>query len=77
MPKYKVGDILYDTIPTRNSILGTIVSLKEDSYVLILGNKYANLTYTKGTRVTLTFKYIDTDSQIRVATKAEKVLYGG
>ena len=74
MPKYKINDVLYDTIPSINCLLGVIVSLKEDSYVVHLYDNH-NAARSSKTKVTLSFEYVDTDRQIRLATKAEKVLY--
>lgn len=77
MPKYKVDDILYDMLPSRDLVLGTVVALLEDSYMVRVANAYARAGgQPEGKIVKLSFDYVDEDPSIRLATRAEKVLYG-
>lgn len=76
--KYKVDDIIYDTFPPRDIVLGTIVAILGDAYMIRVSNAYSRAgNQPEGKIMKLTFEYVDNNSSLRLATKAEKVLYGG
>lgn len=76
--KYQVDDILYDKLPTRDLILGTVVAILDDSYMIRVSDAYSReSSQSIGKIVKLSFDYVDNDPSIRLATKAEKILYGG
>lgn len=75
-PKYKVGDVLYDMMPTRDITLGTIVALLDNSYMIRVSDEYSKSgNRPPGKIIKLSFEYVDTDVCIRLATRAEILLY--
>ena len=64
--KYKIGDILFDTKSPMQGILGIIHYVTDTSYILKASN---------GKIVNFSIRYIDNDIKIRLATKAEEILY--